>query len=66
MYLVTFHLWSLLSAARRTWEGTGLACLLNHLHDLASLTVLTATLLLLASVVLLPLQLNQLKQYNSH
>lgn len=47
------------------WEGIGLACLLYHPTDLASLAVLIAALLLLAAIVSLPLQLKQLKQYNS-
>lgn len=58
------QLW--LDLSMRPWEGIGLVCLPYHLPDLTSLTVLTATLLLLASIVSLPPQLNQLKQYNSH
>lgn len=48
------------------WEGIGLACLLYHPTELASLAVPIAALLLLAAIVSLPLQLKQLKQYNSH
>lgn len=54
------------SLSEGPWEGIGLACLLYHPTDLASLAVLIATLLLLAPIVPLPLQLKQLKQYNSH
>lgn len=63
----TFNKLAILSSmSEGPWEGIGLACLLHHPTDLASLAALIAALLLLAAIVSLPLQLKQLKQYNSH